>query len=245
MNTIERLRALGYTIEERGEIRQVKGRPIFNLFTPRAGNSGFVSPHAVPPYYFLGDIRRPATIDEADRLAEAGTILKCQGIDVYRDYYNMDEDDVSYLIKGHGLRTGAYLDAVAKGIGLLRDVESEDGYNPDGSPMEQWNIITRIQHVGGGTEIGKLPNGEYIAATEYRADIDAYVVIKAYFDHLPAKEDIVTYFHLRELRMGFERGRYHDVYTCWECGQTVHWLDGPKVALADRIARLEERYCGC
>lgn len=64
------------------------------------------------------------------------------------------------------------------------------------------------------------------------------------FNNTPTKQNVQKAHMLMELKLNFKTRKYKEVFKCWECGNTAHWLD-VRGEFADKINALEDKYCGC
>lgn len=89
-------------------------------------------------------------------------------------------------------------------------------------------------------------NGDtrFCAELSYQTDIDDYCIETHIFNKQPKRDDIITIRELNSLAFDFKYERLTPEFTCWECGNRVHWLDCDG-DLSSKANMLKEKYCGC
>jgi hypothetical protein len=155
---------------------------------------------------------------------------------VYREYYNMSDDDYYLFEHGYSRRTGNYLKAVEDNLKLIKYDVSEEGAKFE-------SIRTANIFVNGETQIGTIGDA-YIAQTWTQADIDSFVCRDMFFSKNPTDEMIRTIYDVEHLKDAFLFNDANETYTCWECGRVVHWLD-VEGNFHEKLKCLKEKYCGC
>lgn len=157
--------------------------------------------------------------------------------EIYRDYYNLDENGYSMLLYNYSGRTKQYLDAEKQRIGLT---DYKDGL-PEG-----FFAVGHYDELGYGVaemDIGRYADGRYVAQSALGVTEDEYV-LRMHFSHLPSRQDVMDALVIRKLERDFKLGRHREVFHCGACGETRHWLDIPGDIHQKLRLRLQRR-CGC
>ena len=152
--------------------------------------------------------------------------------------YSPSEEEWCIHQNGYGLRTKKYLDATAQRIGLIDVKYTEDE--------------------GDVTHDTSKKIGIYANAEDYLTQIDGKYIYQIFIWHgdcteirtftfkdYPNDNAMRTANDLEKVKMGFITGRFKEEFTCWECGRKVHWLDTTAEGLKEKMAHLEDKYCGC
>jgi hypothetical protein len=185
--------------------------------------------------------------EEAQTLAKAGKIFSFCMEDVYTEYYGFASDPElkSFFEHGYSVRSRRYIEKVMQDIGLTYYTDAEGSPTGNG----RWEKFDRSEvfsvALNADTEVGKIDENHWLAQTAIQGGIDSYGVVKMHFDHHPSGEQILTAFDVRRFDNYHILGRQSlEVFTCWECGRTTHWLDVPG-SLHEKLDRAEDHYCGC
>lgn len=208
--------------------------------TKKGSNKQHAVPHSPDKKIILtcNETIKETNDEYLKRLESEEKIIITNPKELYSMFSGLSGDEIHLLLYGYSERTKKYLNTVIKNIGLL---EIKAGYEEEQFEVErQYDIWPNIRCV----EVGKLPDGRYIAQFSYRTDIDDYVVERYYFNHFPSKKDILTVKLIQDIETYFRLGGKETFY-CWECGVARHWLDIQASSLEERFERLKEKYCGC
>lgn len=176
--------------------------------------------------------------DNLEKEIKTGRVLKVTGLEIYKAFYNWDEETYVQKAYGYDMRTHNYLSAVKTNIGYI---ENRSGYN--------WYELKGVQKISvfantDQVEVGLNEYDEWVAQFSVRTDIDDYVVNRFIFNRKPNRQSIMTARMLENLLFDFMLGRVSTNFNCWECGQETHWLD-VNGSFIEKVERLKERYCGC
>lgn len=129
-------------------------------------------------------------------------------------------------------RTLSYLKAVKENIGLLETLAGVEG------------LITGVAEEYPQISIGEDKDGRWVAEciTPY---FDDYTTVTYVFRNRPSAEAIKTAILIGTIGINFTLSGWDKaVFTCWECGQKVHWLDIPG-KLPEKWQLFKDDYCGC
>ena len=181
------------------------------------------------------------TKSEIEELISHGKIIRMPFKKIWTDYVGVSEEKYLEYIYGSDKRTREYLQKILSNIGFI---SKKNGYDEENFEIlkqyEIWLNLTGSEYV----DVGKLENGKYVAQYSFRTDIDDYNITKLYFNHLPAENDIRTVELVHDIENYFYQHRGSYEFTCWECGNSVHWLD-TSGDLKTKFNNLTNKYCGC
>lgn len=185
-------------------------------------------------------------IDRAqlNELIDQGTVDKVSGMTLYEMFTDLTIEDMYIKFKNYDIRTKNYFDAILRNIGY---VKCHDG-------RESIADMEGCTHMGGletrptllkyrDTEIDLYKVDEYYVVEKFEVyPPDDYGYLQVYFKKKPRLSDFKSWEEVtRAERLLLSRGYK---FTCWECGNKVHWLDGSG-SLEDKVDNLTECYCGC
>lgn len=166
------------------------------------------------------------TQSDAQKLADAGKIYSFKASDLYAEHYDFDNDKEleCFFRYGYSCKTRAYIEKIMCYINLIQYTDKED----DGKQNDS---------------IEKLCDSKWIVRTSHQASCDSFYVTENIFNRKPSNKDIETAFAIRKIE-SLLKLECSEVFTCWECGKTVHWTDCSG-NLTEKINKLEDKYCGC
>ena len=170
-----------------------------------------------------------------DRTGEDGIRTTC--IQVYTDYYSLDEEAVTHLLHGYSLRTKRYLDQERERIGLTSVKEG---------PPEAFFVLDEF-NVGMGVgliETGRYADGRFVAQSASESLYEDADVLRMHFTHLPDQRDVEDALIIRKMERDFKLGRHRETFTCSDCLERKHWLDIPGT-IQEKLALRLMRKCGC
>jgi hypothetical protein len=176
---------------------------------------------------------------DIDALVSEGKALKTTGIDIYREFFGWDDNRCCQESKGYDLRTQKYINSIKENIGFI---DEKHGWDEEKNMTEIFTLKGWLNT--SNIDIGKTTEGKWCAQYSIRTDIDDYDVGKLYFNHKPTRTDINTAELISEIELKFFLQDITPVFTCWECGRQVHWLD-IEGNLKEKYEHLKEEYCGC
>lgn len=84
----------------------------------------------------------------------------------------------------------------------------------------------------------------YCAELSYQTAIDDYCTETHIFSKMPSERDVSTIRTIGNLEFKIAFEMLKTRYTCWECGNEVHWLDNSG-SFDEKVNGLLDRYCGC
>lgn len=184
------------------------------------------------PILFPGDTDG---IPANDRTGEDGVRSTCA--EVYRDYYGLDDESMSYLLYNYSLRTKEYLDQEKARIGLS---SVKEGAPEAFFVLDEFNVGMGI----GLIETGRYADGRFVAQSTSQSLYEDADVLRMHFDHLPDQQDVEDAVIIRKMERDFKLGRHREVFTCGDCLQKRHWLDIPG-PIQEKLALRLMRKCGC
>ena len=159
--------------------------------------------------------------------------------------------------KAYGKRTHRYLEACEENAGILdintgkKEIKAQ--LRKDGIEFQKVGKIdiASLTVTNPPTIIDYEKDGEQRYAVEWtqRSGIDDYVVRSVIFNRYPKKKHLRTALAIEKGRKKLG-GKIPVKFSCWECGQTTHWLDangpgGESLSLNERINQADRQYCGC
>lgn len=242
MNIMEAIRSAGYTIEkghklfaDRAENRTTN-LPFLYLFYN--GEKRLIIPKQ-DKEIILGGSRSFTSCDEALQ----GGALFLRALDIYKAYYNLNEEETCYLEHGFGLRSWKYNQSTMDEIGLIRmdeRVDSTSNGNP--SDLPEYSPVL-CDFLNAAAHYGKVGDAWLVEIASWYV-IDDYVVEKFYFSKRPTQDSLHVALDVRKV-CKLLKDRRSETYTCWECGRELHWLDCIPNGIHEKLNCLEEKYCGC
>lgn len=197
----------------------------------------------------LSSVDLPKNLDNVKTLVDNKQALSVSGKELYRIYYNMDEETYTRFAYGYSSRTKSYIDATKQRIGLesYTSVANCMG-GADSVPTKGLEHIYYLPAYFNSSEIEVGQSGEHwIAQFTHWYDIDDYAVTKFIFNRKPNIDMIYIAQTILEVESYFkclvdrDKGEF---FVCWECGCKTHWLDGPG-DIQQKFDNLKEKYCGC
>lgn len=184
------------------------------------------------PILFPGDTDG---LPHNDRTGEDG--VRTTFAEVYRDYYDLDDEAMSYLLYNYSLRTKQYLDSEKARIGLS---SVKEGAPEAFFVLDEFNVGMGI----GVVETGRYADGRFVAQSAAQTLYEDADVLRMHFDHLPDKQDVEDAITVRKMERDFKLGRHRETFTCGDCLQKRHWLDIPG-SIQEKLALRMTRRCGC
>lgn len=166
-----------------------------------------------------------------------GEDLRTSCGEVYRDYYELDDESMSMLLYGHSLRTHKYLQEQRDRIGLI---SIKEGRPESFFVLDEFDVGMGI----GMMETGRYADGRFVAQSasqDYYEDAD---VLRMHFTHLPDQSDVEDALLIRKTERDFRLARHRETFECADCGQQKHWLDIPG-SLKEKLNLRLARKCGC
>lgn len=188
-------------------------------------------------------VKKPASTEEANKLIQEGKYILISADEVYKEYYNMSDDEFYAYKNGYTKKTGEYFDQLEKEIGLINHEVCADS---DGVELEQFDTIVKYDLFlnTGEISVGKLDENKYIAQYSYKTSIDDLSIEKIYFNRLPEENDIRLAISLEDFKAKFLISRISEFFECKKCLKTKYWTDIPG-DFETKIRLLEENSCGC
>ncbi len=184
------------------------------------------------PLLFPGDTDG---IPQNDRTGEDG--IRTTTGQVYRDYYELDDESYCQLLHNYSLRTKRYLDAERERIGLVSIKES----SPEAFfVLDEYDVGRGV----GRMDVGRYADGRFVAQSRANSLFEGMDVLRMHFTHLPDKEDIEDALVIRKMDLDLRHGRHREVFICSDCKEMRHWLDIPG-SIQEKIALRLKRKCGC
>lgn len=226
---LEHIKELGYLIESTHV-------PYDKVFLINEDNKRSQIHYTKKTLYILGK-HRPSNADEADELAAQGIIVKTTGIEIYDAVFEYSEEDKCKLLFGYGLKTKNYLEGCKAKVGYI---ETDCG--------EEWDELENSESLSyclntSNIEVGKCKDKNiYCAQYFIRTDIDDYMIVKHYFKEKPNRSKIELIEDISQIEQKLRTGMLSEEFTCWECGNKIHWVDTFN-NFADRKEALYDRCC--
>lgn len=161
--------------------------------------------------------------------------VKTTNSEIYRDFYSLDENAMSWLLHNYSLRTKAYLDGEKKRIGLI---DYKYGLPEAFFTLEKYIIGRGI----GEVDAGQYADGRFVV--QKVPLFDEAQVLRMHFTRFPSKQDVQDAATIRKIEHDFKFGRHREMFCCGKCGDAKHWLDieGP---LEEKLRMRLKRLCGC
>lgn len=184
------------------------------------------------PILFPGDTDG---VPDNDRTGEDGIRSTC--IEVYEDYYDLDEEQLSLLEHSFSLRTKHYLDEERERLGLI---SIKEGRPESFFVLDEFDVGMGI----GMFEIGRYADGRFVAQSASESFYEVTDVLRMHYDHLPDKRDVEDALIIRKMERDFKLGRHRETFTCGDCLQKRHWLDIPGT-IQEKLSLRMMRRCGC
>ncbi len=233
---IETLQRMGYEFQEGNPIRTVvqgdRQLQINELRVKSPEEQLILLRHDSTPILFPGDTDG---VGSNDRTGEDGVRSTC--IQVYQDYYNLDEEAVCLLMHSYSLRTKQYLDSERARIGLS---SIKEGAPEAFFVLDEFNVGMGV----GLIETGRYADGRFVAQSASDALYEDADVLRMHFTHLPTQRDVEDALIIRKMERDFKLGRHRETFACGDCRETRHWLDIPGT-IQDKLALRMLRKCGC
>lgn len=156
--------------------------------------------------------------------------------EVYRDYYDLDENGYAMLLYNYSGRTKAYLDSEKARIGLTDYKE--------GTPEAFFALANYMMEEGvGEVNAGRYADGRFVAQTANPLFEEDHV-LRMHYSRMPTEQDIADTLVIRKIERDFKLGRHREIFCCSACGEFKHWLDIPGGIRKKLSMRLKHR-CGC
>lgn len=233
---VEQIQSLGYHFTEGRPLRSVPlgdgFQEIRELKVGAGDGQTMTLKHDESPTLFPASIAVGEEI-AGNALAE-GVKTTCAA--VYRDYYNLDDNGYSLLVHNYSDRTGRYLDAEKRRIGLT-------GYKED--VPEAFFALDRylIGQGIGEVVVGRYADGRFVAQTA-AAQFDDGLVLRMHYTRFPSAQDVEDTITIRKMERDFKLGRHREMFHCGDCGEIKHWLDVEGTIQQKLEMRLAHK-CGC
>lgn len=174
--------------------------------------------------------------------------MECTGLDFYRAYYDLTDDDFCKLENGYSLHTKQYLDDQRAKIGLSRYTVASNDSGDDAGKLETIPMVEfpLPVYLNADTRIGTLPDNTTVVETSYWYTVDDFAVIKIYFDHDPTTAEVLDAFAIKDAEDYFRRAQEDDAeyFVCRTCEHRVQWTEVPG-NVREKIDKLKARWCGC
>lgn len=155
--------------------------------------------------------------------------------EIYRDFYDLDENAYCLLIYNYSERTKRYLDGEKERIGLI-------SYKQD--MPEPFFALTKYNVQGmGEVDVGRYADGRYVVQAS-QAQYDDGLVLRLHYTRYPSKQDVEDAITIRKMERDFKLGRHREMFHCGDCGEIKHWLDIPGTINEKLEHRLAHK-CGC
>ena len=233
---IEQLKRMGYAFQEGNPVATVpmddQTVAINELRVESPEGQLILLKQDQTPILFPGDTDG---IPDNDRTGEDGVRTTC--IEVYRDYYDLDEEGVTLLMYRYSGRSKKYLDEEKERIGLISIKEG---------PPEAFFVLDEF-NVGMGIgliETGRYADGRFVAQSASESLYEDADVLRMHFNHLPDQREVEDALIVRKMERDFRLGRHRETFTCSDCLERRHWLDIPG-NIQEKLALRLMRKCGC
>ena len=226
---LEHIKELGYLIESTQE-------PYDQVTLINQDNKRSPIYYTNKTLYILGK-HKPESQNEAEELAAQGIIVKTTGIEIYDAIFEYSEDDKCKKLFNYGLKTKNYLDGCKAKIGYIETNCGEEWDELEDSKALSYCLNTS------NIEVGKC-KGKGIFCAQYliRTDIDDYMIVKHYFKEKPNRSKIELIEDISQIEQKLRTGMLSEEFTCWECGNKIHWVDTFNT-FEDRKEALYNRCC--
>lgn len=233
---VDQIQGLGYHLSEGRTLRSVPAGDGFVEIRELRASSGdgqvMVIQADESPTMFPGSVAfREGVMDGA--LVDG---VKTTNAAVYQDFYGLDENAMSWLVRNYSLRTKAYLDGEKARIGLI---DYKEGLPEPFFALDKYTIGQGI----GDVDVGQYADGRFVAQSA-QALFDDEQVLRMHFTRFPSRQDVEDTVTIRKMERDFKLGRHREMFHCSRCGELKHWLDieGPIYRKLDM--RLMHT-CGC
>lgn len=157
--------------------------------------------------------------------------------DVYRDFYELDDEATSMLLNNYSLRTYNYLKKERDRVGLL---SFKEGIAESFFVLDEFNVGMGI----GLIETGRYADGRFVAQSSSDSLYEDSDVLRMHFSHLPDEQDVGDALIIRKMERDLKLGRHRETFRCSDCLQERHWLDIPGT-IKEKLAQRMMRKCGC
>lgn len=208
----------------------------------RTGKESSILPDKKTIYLLLDADIQNIDKENIENLVKQGKAIKTNGIELYQNFSSLSKDKLHKKIYGYDERTKEYLDNIEKKIGLLS--------HEFGHKEEEFKIIKQYDFImfltgSGYIDVGKVAENKYVAQFSYRVSIDDYCIERIYFNRFPTEQDIKTAITINDIKTYLRLHPDSEIFTCWECGRELHWVDIDENDLIKKFEMLKEKYCGC
>lgn len=233
---VEQIQSLGYHFIEGRPLRSVPrgdGFQEIRELKVRAGDGQTMTvKHDESPTMFPGGIAmRDGVLDGS--LTEG---VKTTCAEIYRDYYDLDENGYSLLVNNYSDRTKRYLDAEKLRIGLI---DYKEGVPESFFALDKYQIGQGI----GEVVVGRYADGRFVVQTA-AAQFDDGLVLRMHYTRFPSAQDVEDAATIRKMERDFKLGRHREMFHCGDCGEIKHWLDIEGTIQEKLRMRLAHK-CGC
>lgn len=255
MNKLELLKNKGYEFRQKEGTQTGTGCIVPFLECKYKDNNGkwITLPQSQDIIHFLCGEHHPQDEETQKKMIENREILAVESVEIYKDYYNLDEAAICRMLHYCSLRTWKYLQSTMQGIGLEKHTSAVDGSRGEegklllSSTDNEYSIFANAE-----TRIGKV-NGKWLVETCHQYSIDDFAIIKMWFSHKPTYSEIKTAFAIRSVEEKLMNASWQphsenediEEFTCWECGRKIHWLDSSATGIQEKLNFWNEKYCGC
>lgn len=226
----------GYIKTECGVTLTRKKENATRWFAPLLLNGNFIANSTQMIFLAKGTEYENCRLNEIKAAYDHGKIDGFKCCDLYAEYYGFDADPDADAIFNHGYsaRTLKYINAIRKNIGIDKIDETEDFIDIE-NPTKIKRFVNADAYLGTYSD-------KWVVIADYQFNIDTFVQLQMYFAHKPTTAEIETAFAIINAENKIRS--IGEIYTCYECGRKVHWLDNKTGSLNDKIARLEGKFCG-
>lgn len=173
---------------------------------------------------------------DIEKMKEKGKLIETTEIDIYKEFYNWDEETYHYNLHGCDIRTTEYLDNILKDIGFIKVL---NGHKEES--------MTDVLKINPATYLGKTKDNEWCYQVAYQQGVDNYNIQRIYFKNKPSPSDITIAQEIDSMKfyLIYNGLGVKLTFNCWKCGRSVHWLDTFHNSFNSKLEGLKEKYCGC
>jgi len=204
---MNQIKLLDYEIRESDNLyRDCDGVKIFHLYVKNLVTDKESHIHTgEKTMYFLGS-NIAKDVAEAEDLIKENKGTKILGCELYRQYYNMNEEIYCLFRNGYDLDVKTFLDGVKNQIGLLRYTsDANSSMTPEGEYTPATESCKSIHVFLNSSDVvyWQLDNGEWIAQFGFAIEIDDYAVTKFYFNEEPTDYKIRVAYAISQVEIDF------------------------------------------
>lgn len=178
---------------------------------------------------------------------------------IYRAFYEMDDEMFTRFAYGYSGRTKKYLDSVKQKLGMISySMEEDDGVLTDNMvDVYHWPPLQTPSSV----TIGRVKD-QWLAEFEKQFALDGWLIVKIKFGNKPTEEmflgaleviEVETYFLEKKIPPSaladgkiayWDQCDYKEHFICNGCGRSFHWTSGDG-GITEKFNRLITSQCGC